>query len=150
MLAYVKSCYLYIYINKKKYSLLHRTDRPTYLDWIHQKRVPTYRGYVVNPHPETPQGQPATKPETLLQSIVARKINMIQPSSITTSSIWCFQRISDGKNVILWCCRHITAIAPLRPSANRPLTRYIKLRVAHAPGMPGMLPPPPTSNEAAS
>ena len=26
---------------------------------------------------------------------------------------------------------------------NGPLTRYVKLRVAHAPGMPGTFPPPP-------
>ena len=30
-----------------------------------------------------------------------------------------------------------------------PLTRYIKLRVALAPGMPGKFSPPPTSNETA-
>ena len=33
---------------------------------------------------------------------------------------------------------------------NGPLTRYVKLRVAHAPGMPGMFSPPPTSKETAS
>ena len=31
-----------------------------------------------------------------------------------------------------------------------PLTRYVKLRVAHAPGMPGTFPLPPTSKETAS
>ena len=31
-----------------------------------------------------------------------------------------------------------------------PLTRYVKLRVAHAPGMPGKFSPPPTSKETAS
>ena len=31
-----------------------------------------------------------------------------------------------------------------------PLTRYTKLRVAHAPGMPGKLSPPPTSEETPS
>ena len=31
-----------------------------------------------------------------------------------------------------------------------PLTRYVKLRVAHAPGMPGTFSPPPTSEETAS
>ena len=31
-----------------------------------------------------------------------------------------------------------------------PLTRYVKLRVAHAPGMPGTFSPPPTSKETAS
>ena len=31
-----------------------------------------------------------------------------------------------------------------------PLTRCAKLRVAHAPGMPGMFSPPPTSKETAS
>ena len=30
-----------------------------------------------------------------------------------------------------------------------PLTRYVKLRVAHAPGMPGTISPPPTSKETA-
>ena len=28
---------------------------------------------------------------------------------------------------------------------NRPLARYVNLRVAHAPGMPGTFSPPPTS-----
>ena len=31
-----------------------------------------------------------------------------------------------------------------------PLTRYVKLRVVHAPGMPGTFSPPPTSKETAS
>ena len=31
-----------------------------------------------------------------------------------------------------------------------PLTRYVKLRVAHAPGMPGTFSPPPISKETAS
>ena len=31
-----------------------------------------------------------------------------------------------------------------------PLTRYVKLRVVHAPGMPGIFSPPPTSKEIAS
>ena len=33
---------------------------------------------------------------------------------------------------------------------NGPLTRYVKLRVAHAPGMPGTFSPPPNSKENAS
>ena len=33
---------------------------------------------------------------------------------------------------------------------NGPLTRYVKLRVAHAPGMSGTFSPPPTSKETAS
>ena len=33
---------------------------------------------------------------------------------------------------------------------NGPLTRYVKLRVAHAPGMPGTFTLPPTSKETAS
>ena len=33
---------------------------------------------------------------------------------------------------------------------NGPLTRYVKLRVVHAPGMPGMFSPPPTSKETSS
>ena len=37
-----------------------------------------------------------------------------------------------------------------KPTVNLgygPLTRYVKLRVAHAPGMPGTFSPPPTSKE---
>ena len=33
---------------------------------------------------------------------------------------------------------------------HEPLARYIKLRVAYAPGMPGTFSPPPTSKETAS
>ena len=33
---------------------------------------------------------------------------------------------------------------------NGPLTRYLKLWVAHGPGMPGMFSPPPTSKETVS
>ena len=32
-------------------------------------------------------------------------------------------------------------------SANGPLARYVKLRVAHAPGMPGTFPPPPRATD---
>ena len=35
-------------------------------------------------------------------------------------------------------------------SANGPFTRDVKLRVAHAPGMPRTFSPPPTSKETAS
>ena len=35
-------------------------------------------------------------------------------------------------------------------ACHGPLTRYIKLRVAHAPGMPGTFPPPPTEKETTS
>ena len=32
---------------------------------------------------------------------------------------------------------------------NEPLTRYVQLRVAHGPGMPGTFSPPPASKETA-
>ena len=35
-------------------------------------------------------------------------------------------------------------------SRHGPLTRYVILRVARAPGMPGTFSPPPTSKETAS
>ena len=34
--------------------------------------------------------------------------------------------------------------------SHGPLTRYVKLRVTHVPGMPGAFSPPPTSKETAS
>ena len=36
------------------------------------------------------------------------------------------------------------------PHSHGPLTRYVTLHVAHAPGMPGTFSPPPTSKETAS
>ena len=41
-----------------------------------------------------------------------------------------------------WQFRSLTA-----KTLYGPLTRYVKLRVAHAPGMSGMFSPPPTSKE---
>ena len=37
--------------------------------------------------------------------------------------------------------------SPFENFFHGPLTRYVKLRVAHAPGMPGTFSPPPTSKE---
>ena len=49
------------------------------------------------------------------------------------------------------CCQHIKICHhPLCDHSNGPLARYAKLRVAHAPGMPGTFSPPPTSKETAS
>ena len=42
----------------------------------------------------------------------------------------------------VWQIEIITSI-----SIHGPLTRYVKLRVAYAPGMPGTFSPPPTSKE---
>ena len=44
------------------------------------------------------------------------------------------------------------AVSPPSPSSksNGPLARYVKLRTAHAPGMPGMFSPPLTSKKTAS
>ena len=45
-----------------------------------------------------------------------------------------------------WCCRVGLADSPVGKKADLthgPLTRYIKLWVAHAPGMPGTFSPPP-------
>ena len=48
--------------------------------------------------------------------------------------------------------RHHDSMQPLQWSPgdilHGPLTRYVKLRVAHAPGMPGTFSPPPTSKES--
>ena len=38
----------------------------------------------------------------------------------------------------------------IRLSSKGPLAKYVKLRDAHAPGIPGTFPPPPTSKEIAS
>ena len=52
----------------------------------------------------------------------------------------CFMTASAVVSIVNnggWCC-------------HGPLTRYVKLRIAHAPGMPGTFPPPQTSKETAS
>ena len=46
------------------------------------------------------------------------------------------------KHNICWCYQY--------PEWHGTLTRYVKLRVAHALGMPGTFSPPPTSKETAS
>ena len=46
----------------------------------------------------------------------------------------------------LWC----TKICGTTNVFHGPLTRYVKLRVAHAPGMPGTFSPPPTTKETAN
>ena len=38
----------------------------------------------------------------------------------------------------------------MKTIVNGPLTRYVKMRVAHASGMPGTFSPPPTSKETTS
>ena len=37
----------------------------------------------------------------------------------------------------------VRASKACHPCSHRPITRYVKLRVAHAPGMPGTFSPPP-------
>ena len=39
---------------------------------------------------------------------------------------------------------------PVKSLCHEPFTRYMKLRVAHAPGKPGIFSPPPTSKETTS
>ena len=49
---------------------------------------------------------------------------------------------------------NIKSCYPMLPyryaSSHGPLARYVKLRIVHALGMPGMISPPPTSKETAS
>ena len=62
--------------------------------------------------------------------------------------------------VTSWHTRSRTALGPqchamsvmqcVQPSCNGPLTRYVKLWFAHAPGMPGTFSPPQISKEIAS
>ena len=59
---------------------------------------------------------------------------------------WYIQ-INELLSPIVMCCSQVIARTI---SSNGPLTRYIKLRVVHAPRMPGTFSPPPTSQETAS
>ena len=62
-----------------------------------------HTGQVVNSRSQTQQGQPVTKLETPLQTILVRNVNMIQGRSIKTTSIRYSQRRSDGKHFIGRC-----------------------------------------------
>ena len=48
------------------------------------------------------------------------------------------------------CPTSVTGDTDIADTANRPLARYVKLRVAHAPGMLGTYSPPLTSKETVS
>ena len=60
----------------------------------------------------------------------------------------------QGSPIIVFCCEVVSVdfIHTLQDyfTSNGPLARYVTLRVAHAPGMPGTFPPPPISKETAS
>ena len=76
----------------------------------------------------------------------------------TGSNFYTFCRILLILLTLSLCCRNVTS--PLLIIAgghcsfhrcmNGPLARYVKLWVAHAPGMPETFSPPPTSKETAS
>ena len=54
---------------KKNLSLFYWTYKQTYLQWIFQQYGITYRRQVVNPRPNSPLGQPVTKPEARSMNI---------------------------------------------------------------------------------
>ena len=59
----------------------------------------------------------------------------------------CYDIITTGKyteQTIANKCQHLSALRDILPTntSHGPLTRYVKLRVAHAPGMPGTFSPP--------
>ena len=59
--------------------------------------------------------------------------------------------ISQDRIMSFWTrCEMSPSCDPLYNRVYGPLTRYAKLRVAHAPGMPGTFSPLPTSKETAS
>ena len=69
--------------------------------------------------------------------------------SLLCLGLWCHK--SSGL-----CCGHSGGAATGQRHSvptfhcHGPLTRYVKSRVAHAPGMPGTFSPPPTSKKTAS
>ena len=69
-----------------------------------------------------------------------------------TSRLWCHnagaRELSDNHTLQ---CMTTPSLIGSQPSValfvNGPLTRYVKLRVAHAPGMPGTFSPPPRDSD---
>ena len=57
---------------------------------------------------------------------------------------------SSFSHTFLYCCIRTKYANYIHNSSYGPLTRYVKLRVAHVPGMPGTFSPPSTSKETAS
>ena len=73
--------------------------------------------------------------------------NNVSHNSCTFFCCECFVFLFGNKwfhTIYLYICILITSLALGQTSdCHWPLTRYIKLRVAHAPGMPGTFSPPP-------
>ena len=66
---------------------------------------------------------------------------------ISTRRQWWLGNIGSGNGLVLSCNKLSTEPSLLRYG---PLTRYVTLRVVHAPGMQGTFSPPPTLKETAS
>ena len=56
--------------------------------------------------------------------------------------IWASQMILMGLHALSFLSQHMSGIV-ISPCHHVTLARYVKLRVAHAPGMPGTFSPPP-------
>ena len=82
---YIITLNLYLH-GKEKLFAIPSNLQDTFYNVI-AKNGRTYRGQVVHPKPLTPQGQPATKPETHLQNSLVRNVNLIQGSSIAMSAL---------------------------------------------------------------
>ena len=57
---------------------------------------------------------------------------------------------SRPRNILLQCVFYTILNHIFMIVCHGPLTRYVKLRVVHAPGIPGTFSPPPTSKEPVS
>ena len=68
----------------------------------------------------------------------------VAPSVEGTARV-CSKNYVHGSWFTVFCC----CLIPVDLTYG-PLTRYVQLRVAHAPGVPGTFSPPPTSKETAS
>ena len=53
------------------------------------------------------------------------------------------QRACSAENAVVLCCSVLPYATAVLILIHEPLTRYVNLRVAHAPGMPGTFSPPP-------
>ena len=63
----------------------------------------TYGGQMVGPRPQSPQGQPATKIETPLHSILIGNVNAIQQGSTATSPTRYYERRSHAVTSVKGC-----------------------------------------------
>ena len=120
VVTYINTYYQYIWQNT--FSAIWNLQTNSFIIYL-PTSGPTYRRQVVNPRHQTPRGHRFTNPEIKKSSFNLLSVHHFSVGSCDLFPIF-----------FRWLPLH------------GPLARYVELRFAHAPGMPGRFSPPPRVN----